>query len=291
MKKILLLLTLISSYSFAQFFEQDPLSMDVSGYNAFDVADFNGDSRNDLLYANEFGFFWSESDGDDNYYKIHQVYSIPAELARFYINNLLSEDVDEDGDMDIVFSSSGDDFIGLVWIENLGDGEFSDINIIYETTCQSIIFNDMDGDGSKDIIIDIRGGRVDYINAIIILKNLGGGTFDTPVLVDSFDSYDRILNTGDLDEDGDLDLIVSTTLENEILWYENTGALTFSAASLITDDVNNVMSMIPNDIDEDGDLDLVFNSLHDSKVVWQENLGGGVFGDEHLISDFGYLCI
>jgi hypothetical protein len=88
---------------------------------------------------------------------------------------------------------------------------------------------------------------------------------------------------GDLDGDGDEDLLASLFDRGQLVWFENTdGAGTFSPKKVIGGGFNGPDAMSVVDVDADGDLDVVLNS-NDPIFVWFENDGTGSFGPQQLI--------
>ncbi|MFT5823159.1 MAG: hypothetical protein ACI8ZM_004419 [Crocinitomix sp.] len=285
MKNTLLLLTLWSFTGFSQFIEQRPLEAG-SEKHAVALADLDGDGLNDFIYCNEAGIQWrSNSDGEETFHEIHQPYSRPIENTEEWYITVAAEDIDGDGDIDIAFGTQGNDGPGIAWTENLGGGEFSEITIIVENvSMRRIYFEDLDADGDLDLIANTVGGVIiDYSHKIMLLENLGGGLFNTPVIIDEFVFDERVSNAGDMDGDGDLDLIIGTHDGEEILWYENLGAWTFSAGTTISTGVSFVTEIHATDIDEDGDLDILYSAFHENQLAWIENVGGGTFGATEVI--------
>ena len=94
------------------------------------------------------------------------------------------------------------------------------------------------------------------------------------------------VHTGDLDNDGDKDILGVSTNENKVVWYENDGAENFTA-NVISNDIKNVRQVHATDLDGDGDNDVVVGLLASSVdaargLVWFENEGRGEFVEREI---------
>lgn len=89
----------------------------------------------------------------------------------------------------------------------------------------------------------------------------------------------------DMDGDGDLDIVVSSSKDDKIVWYENLGGGVFGDQQIITTSTTNLVSLDLADVDNDGDIDLFSASTEDNKIVWYENLGNNNFGSKQTITD------
>ena len=144
---------------------------------------------------------------------------------------------------------------------------------------------DLDGDGDNDIITTSYNQ-----DKLFWFKNLDGlGTFSKEIVIS--DQLNRVSSSfaSDLDNDGDLDLLASTVLDNSIVWFENLdGQGNFGTMQLISNYGFEARFVISFDIDLDGDNDVVAafgDSGSSDKIVWYENLNGqGSFGSQHLIT-------
>jgi len=135
-------------------------------------------------------------------------------------------------------------------------------------------FGDLDGDGDKDLITGGDSGDV------YAYKNTG--TALSPAWTreagwDIADIGERSAPTlGDLDGDGDLDLMMGE--KNEIYGYKNTGstsAPTWTAEATWNIVTTNGHQPKPTlvDMDGDGDLDIGFSTLYSYGITWYKNTG------------------
>jgi hypothetical protein len=90
--------------------------------------------------------------------------------------------------------------------------------------------------------------------------------------------------TADLDGDGILDVLASSTLDDEIAWYRNLGNGSFGPQQIVTTAADNPYSVQAADLDGDGRKDVLSVSMMDHKVAWYRNLGNGSFGAQVVIS-------
>lgn len=102
--------------------------------------------------------------------------------------------------------------------------------------------------------------------------------------IDTDSSGARALVSGDLDGDGDLDLLVSQS--NMLVWYKNEdGQGAFSLPIIVNSGYGQGFSISIADIDSDADNDLLYTSFDDDLVIWYENLDGlGTFSGDNFIS-------
>jgi uncharacterized protein (DUF2141 family) len=120
------------------------------------------------------------------------------------------------------------------------------------------VLGDIDGDGDLDIIVGNGDGN------LFTITNTGTAlapTFGAPVQIGSIDVGQYAKPTlGDLDGDGDLDIVVGET-DGGLFTITNTGTtiLPSFAAPVQIDGINVSGSATPalGDVDDDGDLDIV----------------------------------
>ena len=107
--------------------------------------------------------------------------------------------------------------------------------------------------------------------------------FDEHILSETADGAEEALAI-DIDGDGDLDVLSSSVLDREIVWFENTnGSGTFSSGQLISNAAE-ALFVEAGDLDGDGDLDILASNQGTSLLSWFENLdGAGTFGDIQVL--------
>jgi len=92
----------------------------------------------------------------------------------------------------------------------------------------------------------------------------------------------RSISVIDLDDDGDMDVLVGESRTEEIKWYENDGQNNFSE-HIIMDVRYSISSVFSNDIDHDGDLDVFYGGS--DKIKWWRNDGHQNFAENTIEND------
>jgi hypothetical protein len=203
-------------------------------------------------------------------------------------------DLDDDGDLDVVVPQ---EFRLNKLLLNQGDGRFADASdripalSAEEMTggppqlqfpgaghdSEDVSIADFDGDGVPDVIIvaedDVKFGRTQVHE---YLRGLGGVRFERvrPGLPDM--EADAIAD-GDVDDDGDLDLLIAGAGQDRLLIGDGQGGFTDETATRapaedrVTQDAEFV------DVDDDGDLDVALGQ-EGGHALWL-NDGHGRFTD------------
>jgi len=238
------------------------------------ASDLDGDGDIDVLSAseNDDTVAWYENDGGGRF-SIQKTITTDAHRAQ----SVRTADIDGDGDMDVLSASKFDNKIA--WYENDGDGNFGSQQIISVNArwARAVYAGDLDGDGDTDVL-----SASQYDDKIAWYENDGSGSFGSQRVINSPDTDDNPNNdvngnadgatsvhTGDLDNDGDLDVLATSENDDKIAWYENDGSGSFGPQRVITASAGRVQSVYAADIDEDGKLDVI--SASSSTVAAYEN--------------------
>lgn len=93
-----------------------------------------------------------------------------------------------------------------------------------------------------------------------------------------------VIESGNLDNDANIDIVIGTTYGGTIEWYKNNADGTFSIQTLITSTLSGVLGLAIADLDNDSHNDIVASSYFSGQVVWYENDGSGNFSTAKLIA-------
>lgn len=156
--------------------------------------------------------------------------------------------------------------------------QFGNERIIAEASsanAERIISADINGDGLNDVI-----GYSEANDQIFCYENQDNQHYGTKkVLIGNVTSCSG-MNAGDLDGDGDLDIVYSGFFA-ELYWMENLGNDTYTN-HLVTGTLDAVFEPQLADLDSDGDQDIFF-TVYTGKMGWFSNQGAGTFSNVNYI--------
>lgn len=251
----------------------------------FHIDDLDGDSDKDV-YFYDFSseeIKWFENDGQQNFGNMQTI------IGGIDAYSMEAYDMDTDGDQDFVLiehttDQNGYSITNLVWVENKGQGNFSNKKIIISNeriTQVSII--DLDEDTDKDLLLEkevsstITGGH-----AVSWRENMGQLNFGSEQIIHTAGFMGSGgLDFKDFDGDGKQDVIWSQN--NIISWFKDlSGQGNFGKRQFIKLHLHYSAFSHISDFDMDGDLDILeTDNLH---LAWYENVNGqGFFVGKQLI--------
>ena len=186
-------------------------------------------------------------------------------------SDVFAIDLDGDGDQDVISSSTNDDTIA--WYENDGAASPSFTEHILTTLANgasSVFAADLDGDSDLDVVSAASTG----FEIAWYESNGAADPSFTRIVVSTTQNRPRDVRADDLDDDGDLDIVVASTNEDKIVWLRNNGAFnpTFTE-QIIADGIDGPQAIDVVDLDGDGDLDVVCAAISDDLIAWFESDG------------------
>lgn len=274
----------------SQFGEEIILSLEIDEVSDAELYDLDNDGDLDVLFCSWNGNYsrilaWYENIGNGEFYRVRIIGNIATPSC------LSAADFDADGDLDVVVASHGNNYIYI--FENIGNKIFESDKIIVDVIqvqhVSAMLTADIDGDGDADILV---GAGYDFNSSKISwFENTG----DMLVWVEHIFSQNNFgsvhsLSVGDLDGDGDFDVLSAAGGNNDLMWHENNG-LGYFGISVTLDNVSSTGSSGGHygniaDLDGDGDLDIL-SAKYDSIVSWYENINDTSFAIEQIISTSG----
>ena len=200
-------------------------------------------------------------------------------------------DLDGDGDLDLAVAVFGYGRGEILWLENLGEQGFRDHLVISRPGVIHVPVADYDGDGDLDLATIVSQDEEE----VWAFENDGRGNFTNHMiyLTHNYDVGGGGLVASDLDQDGDMDFLLSQGDNLEFghgwpqpyhgcIWVRNDGDWNFTAQQIGA--LGGTYATNAGDLDQDGDLDLVMVSMSNDwtdsshpTIAWVENDGKNNF--------------
>ncbi|MBN1183666.1 MAG: VCBS repeat-containing protein, partial [Bacteroidales bacterium] len=192
-------------------------------------------------------------------------------------------DFDNDGDLDLLAMGEIEGAISSLVFINEGNWNFTEKDF----GLQSLRFGnchwaDIDNDGDLDIIL--VGGRKNTLSVtgIWIYENNNDTSFNLSQSITDFDLGYPASVVGDLNSDGQIDLVVADSSAS-VIYYNNLGI--FTACGAFIKNLSNGSADL-GDIDHDGDLDLLicgFDEYRNNYTKIYRNDGMHSFSEMNFI--------
>ena len=210
--------------------------------------------------------------------------------------SVISADLDNDGDPDVLSASYGDN--AIAWNENLdGLGKSWSEHIISNQTNGpwDVFAADLDNDGDLDVLA--ASNFSDDVAWFENRLNEVSTDFGPLQLISDIADGARVVRAADMDRDGDMDVISASWFDGKVAWYPNLGGTFGNPATnqnVIAVANTHTQAMHVVDLDNDGDVDVLYGSWEDGvehKILWMENMdGSGSTWSSHEISTLIIGC-
>lgn len=263
------------------FSPENIISNAVVNNRSIAIADFNGDGKQDVAtvgFTNH-DIIWFSNVGETG------TVFVPNVLTE-YIENPIKVaigDLDQDGIKDVLVTSTNDN--KLSWYRNTnGLGDFSEFQKVITSSLDSPrngLIADINNDGKNDVLAYSISFEDMAARKIVQYMNQGNGIFGSEQLIFSSTTEDFTkMETIDIDNDGDLDILVSA-YSGILRLFKNNGNGTYASPISFADSAG---FFAPTDVDNDGDVDLVV-AASPTAFFWLENTNGfGNFSAKHPIT-------
>ena len=243
------------------------------GVHALQTHDLDGDGDMDIIGAGLTvdKVTWWENDSGNGLAWIEHTVSDTSSGARF----VDAADIDADGDLDLFGAAASVDRVSwwentngaaTQWVEHIVDADFDFAMHLHSA--------DLDADGDLDLM-----GAALKDDAIHWWENVDGNglVWTERIINEEFDGARHVCSV-DLDGDGDLDLLGSAYLADDVMWWENTlGDATVWEPHVVDEEFDGVNVVMPVDIDGDNDMDLLGAAdVADDIVLWFNTDGTGL---------------
>ncbi|MCH7965013.1 MAG: T9SS type A sorting domain-containing protein, partial [Bacteroidetes bacterium] len=197
-------------------FTPHTITTNADGARSVYAIDVDGDGDMDVLSASQWDdkITWFENDGNESFTP-HTI-TTGADGAW----SVYAMDVDGDGDMDVLSASAIDNKIA--WYENDGNENFTPHTITTSADgANSVYAVDVDGDGDMDVLSASVGDYYYNIDSEITWYENDGNESFTPHIITTNALGANSVYAVDVDNDGDMDVLSASAIDDKIAWYEN----------------------------------------------------------------------
>jgi hypothetical protein len=259
------------------------------------VGDLNGDGRDDFVTSNTLDNSLTvrrrEADGGFD----SQTYGAPEQ-----VNDIQLADVDDDGDLDLVYPSGLHNAQIAVRL-NDGSGVFgnpilSGMGSVYAENFLALTLGDYDEDGNLDVIASRN------THSLVRALGNGDGTFSWPVAAPTGQNPIHLISD-DFNLDGDLDFAIShfsTELAISLYLGQGNGNVVGPVDLGVEFPLGKVFDLASGDFNQDGFPDIAYTDYEDALLMLsdypcdrspappcREAVGHLAFGDGQAVLDVG----
>ena len=181
-------------------FTSQTISGPLEDFFDITIRDIDSDGFEDVITGGANISVYKNNNGTISYDSVRSA-QIPSSFNLF----VRLDDLDNDGDADLF--SEDNNSSGARWMENDGNGNFSNLQIIDSSAVniRSGTLNDFDNDGDLDIML------IKDFN-LYLYSNDGMGNFDVPTLIYDATTTINSVHSDDMNNDGSSDIIWSADL-------------------------------------------------------------------------------
>ncbi|WP_345725118.1 Calx-beta domain-containing protein [Herpetosiphon gulosus] len=211
------------------------------------TGDFNRDGIPDAAVVNWFGYSISILLGNaDGSFQAATTLSDPNNPSA-----VLAVDVDTDGDLDLVAGHEGTQSF-RIFINNGGGSFPTSTSSALPFNALAVASGDFNRDGRMDLVFGNRYGAT-----VKVYLNAGGGSFtgQTELPITSYADI-RQLSVGDINRDGNLDLVAMSPSGNQVGYTYGNGTGGFGATTILAPETEPRAALL-SDVTHDGRLDLI----------------------------------
>lgn len=250
----------------------EPIATDSYGVKEISLADINNDMYIDIVAAN-----YNSGSID--------VYTNPSSTSAVWnkttvrsniqdISNVLTADIDNDSDIDIISSDTGS--LSIILDVNLdGKGSSWETRTITSTAgaIKSMCLGDLNNDGTLDIVAaDDSLDRIFYMQNNFVSNNSWQSVsiylYENPKNPTSVFCHD-------MDNDNDIDVVSTSQNSSTINWHENVAG---DGSQWETHEISNSVAFVNkifvSDLDNDSYYDIVSISPASSTINFHRNIEG-----------------
>ncbi|MEZ4884981.1 MAG: FG-GAP-like repeat-containing protein [Chitinophagales bacterium] len=195
-------------------------------------------------------------------------------------NYTLTEDIDEDSDIDVVVCTSINENT-IIWFENDGVGNFEDFHVLSTDRdgFSALYMEDMNGDELKDLVAISKDGR-----KVVWFENRKNGNFGLQNTIVKDIQEPENISFADVDNDGDKDVFLFSNLDRNVAFVVNDGMGHFGELQIVDDYFIRPIFGGTADFNGDGKIDIVITEGY-GPLFWYENLGNHLFNEKQVVGN------